>query len=83
MKIIPQNNTVLCECVSKQKTQITSHIIYEQEHIPEYKIIDSSLTSNDFFIGDIIICNSTGTKIKTEDGYKYIFTYESIIGKVN
>ena len=84
-KIIPQNNSVLCICVTDNKKITESGFIYESNDIPLYKIISISKNAkNDIGLveNDIVRVNSTGTSI-TLDGVDYLmFKMENIIGKV-
>lgn len=84
MKLIPQNNTVLCKCINEDKKIVSSGAFtYEKEDLAQYEIIESALSTDDFNVGDVIICNSTGTKVKLADEYQYIFTYDTIVGKIS
>jgi len=50
----------------------------------EYRIlsISESLDDSRYSVGDVIICNSTGTKFILEDKEMYLFNIENIAGKV-
>lgn len=87
MTIYPKNNYVLCEkIVNEHNNIIDNNIMYDDEKMPEYKVISvSKYINNSFnvFPGDIIICNSTGIKIKNNNTVQYLFNVENIAGKIN
>lgn len=83
MKLIPQNDYVLCEKI-KEDTQDNSLIFYDKDEFPLYKIIEVGRNIDDFrySVNDKIICNSTGTRVKLDNSYVYLFKTENIIGKI-
>ena len=84
-QIIPQNDLVLCICITNNKKTTESGFIYESNDISLYEIVKISKNAkNDIDLneGDIIRVNSTGTSI-TLDGVDYLmFKMENIVGKV-
>lgn len=86
MKIVPQNNYVLCKCITENKKTLASGFIYETNDVSLYEIIDISKnfknTALQLNIGDIIRTNSSGTKVKNDDGEFVLFECDSIVGKI-
>lgn len=86
MKPIPLNNTILCEkcdelldAYEQDKSIVTLNLV----KVPTYKVIDVSKELKDkYVVGDQIVCNSTGTKIKNDNSVKYIFSETNILGKL-
>lgn len=87
MRILPQNNYVLCIQVEKSKAKSDKGILYEKQLVPIYEIVDMKYSYeflDDFrlSIGDKVICNSTGTKVILEQTEYYLFNIENMIGKI-
>lgn len=85
MKLVAQNNYVVCQQLNKAKQEVNESIIYNKEFLATYKIlsIGNNLDSFRLSVGDVIICNSTGTKVILDDLEFYIFNNENIIGKIS
>lgn len=86
--IIPQNDSVLCKCISeKEKTIKGTSFKYESNDLLEYKVIaigpKASESVIDLHEGDVIISNSTGTLIKCNDESYYAFKLENIVAKIS
>lgn len=85
MNFIPQNNTVLCKQINETKeTANVSGIVYEQENLPLYEIVQMS---NDFklvgfAVGDVVVSDSIPTKIKCNDECLYIIKAEHLAARV-
>ena len=83
--IVAHNNSVICKCIVPADGTIDAGgIVIPVKNLPIYEILntgDSTDTSR-FNVGDKIIVNSTGTKIKLDDSEVYIFNMENIAGKV-
>ena len=86
MKPVPLNNTLLCEKCDElldAYEQDKSIVALNLVKVPIYKVIDVSKELKDkYAIGDQVVCNSTGTKIKNGDSVKYIFSEANILGKL-
>ena len=83
MKLIPQNDNVLCTCVTSDNKTTSTGFIYKSNDIKLYKV--ESIGPNvkiPLKIGDSIITNSIGTKAKLGEVDYYFFKEENIMGKV-
>ena len=84
-QIIPQNNSVLCKCITEKTKTTESGFVYESNDIPLYEVISISQNAkNDLGLieGDIIRTNSTGTPVTLDDVDYLLFKIENIVGKV-
>lgn len=81
MKIIPQNDYVLCRYVSPKQEESSTELIYKVDNAPLYEVLDVSMTSQ-FKIGDIVIAYTTGTRCKVDDKEYFLFKSDAIAGKV-
>lgn len=85
MTAIPIQNYVLCEQISGFDKDIEDKgILIKTETMKEYRIlsISKSLDDSRYTVGDVIICNSIGTKFVLEDKELFLFNIENIAGKV-
>lgn len=85
MIAIPIQNYVLCEQISGLKKQVEDKgILVNKETMKEYRILSISkfLDDSRYIVGDVIICNSTGTKFILDNKELYLFNVENIAGKV-
>lgn len=85
MTAVPMNNYVLCEQVSGFEDVVQDKGIYvKKEDLKTYCILSISKNLDDsrFTVGDVIVCNSTGTKFDLEDKEMYLFNIDNIAGKV-
>lgn len=83
MKLVAQNDNVVCRQINKTHETENSLIVYEKENLPIYEIVDVSCKLKDkYSVGDNIICNSTGTKVDVDNCILFIFKEENIAGKV-
>ena len=80
MKLVPHNKYVVCKQLTSDKTEVKGAFSYIKEDMPTYQILKSSI--EDFKEGDVIICNATGTKVRVDDEYQWLFNSENIAGKV-
>lgn len=82
MTVIPENGTVLCEVVEAAKRETTEcGISYEKEGVPLYVVVSVSSGSS-FSPGDVVICNSTGTRLCLPGKVQFLFKEENVVGKV-
>ena len=85
-KIIPQNNYVVCKCVTNNKKTLASGFVYETNDIPLYEVIEISKNFDrsivDINIGDIIRTNSSGTSANLDNNEYILFEANTIMGKV-
>ena len=84
--IVPQNDSVLCICMTEKTKTTEFGFVYESNDVPLYKVVSISKNAKDNNLsleeGDIVRTNSTGTPI-TLDGVDYtIFKIENIMGKI-
>ena len=85
MTAVPLQNYVLCEQISGFKEESEDKgVLVKKETMKEYRIlsISESLDDSRYLVGDVIICNSTGTRFILEDKEMYLFNIENIAGKV-
>ena len=85
MIALPLQNYVLCEQISGFDKDIQDKgVLVKAETMKEYRILSISDTLDDsrYTVGDMIICNSTGTKFVLEDKEMFLFNIENIVGKV-
>ena len=85
MTAIPMQNYVLCEQISGFDVETEDKGVFvKKETMKEYRIlsISKSLDDSRYTVGDVIICNSTGTKFVLEDKELFLFNIENIAGKV-
>ncbi len=85
MTAVPMNNYVLCEQVSGFEDVVQDKGIYvKKEDLKTYRILSISKNLDDsrFAVGDVIVCNSTGTKFDLEDKEMHLFNIDNIAGKV-
>lgn len=80
MNLKPENDTVLCISESIEAHNDNGLYIPENDVFKTYLVIESSCAK--YEKGDIIIANSTGTKVKIGNSVQYLFREENIIGKV-
>ena len=86
LTIIPQNNYVLCKCITDNKKMLSSGFVYETNDIPLYEVIEISKNFDrsivDINIGDIIRTNSSGTSANLDNNEYILFEANTIMGKV-
>lgn len=87
MKIVPQNNIVLCKCITNNKKTLPSGFVYETNDIDLYEVVAISNNIDDshiaLSIGDVIRVNSTGTLLVDDNKNEfYMFSIDNIIGKI-
>lgn len=85
MRVRPHNNYLLCRQIQKQfVTSEFGTFTTQTEQIPIYEIVDVPSTSDclRYTIGDVIISNSTGTKIPSETAEMYLIDVNTIIAKI-
>lgn len=83
--LIPQNEYVLCKKIENEIDR-KQFFYYDKLEFPFYEVLKiGEKVDNLKFLnaGDKIICNSTGTKVHTENDDFYLFKQENIIGKIN
>lgn len=83
MKIIPQNNFILCE-KNDRVANDTGNIVIDNQSFNLYKILKCGIgcDSKTFKKDDVIVVNATGTKVKIENEIFYLFDEKSIMAKV-
>lgn len=81
------NGYVVCvKAVSDVPDTSAGKFIYEKETVPEYEVTDIAGDIPDdvgVTVGDIIIVNSTGTKVVQGESEHYLFKYDNIVGKIS
>lgn len=85
MTAVPLQNYVLCEQISGFDVETEDKgVLVKKETMKEYRILSISKSLDDFryTVGDVIICNSTGTRFILEDKELFLFNIENIAGKV-
>ena len=84
-KLIPENNTVLCVEDTPNKIFVVEFgVKYERENFPTYRVVrkSSDYSGLDISENDIIICNSTGTKLMDNGKTYFLFKSENVAGKI-
>lgn len=84
MKIVSQNDGVLCRKLKKQEDDRKDFLLYSKDEFPSYEVVNvgKAVDSKLFKEGDEVVCNSIGSKFKFNDEELYMFKQENIIGKV-
>ena len=83
MKLIPQNDNVLCVSLSSNEKTTSTGFIYKSNDVVLYKVVDvGPNVKMDIKSDDVIVVNSTGTKTIVDDVEYYLFREENIAGKV-
>lgn len=83
MKVLPENGTVLCEQINETRHEdASSGFVYEKEELPVYRVVSAAPDAEAWKPGDEIVCDSTGTRLKTPEGVKYLFKTENIAGRI-
>ena len=59
-----------------------SGFVYKSNDIPLYRIDRVGPQVKNFNIGDIVVVNSTGTRVEISDVEHFLFKEENIMGKV-
>lgn len=89
MKIIPQNDQVLCRMITSKTKPSTSGIICEVPDVQTYEVLAISKNFDNhnlgLKIGNVIVCNSTGTLLEDPalSEKLYLFASGSIVAKVS
>lgn len=84
MEIVPENGTVLCEQINETKHRAEeSGVFYEKEELPLYRIISACAGDKDWRAGDVIVCDSTGTRLAFSGKVQYLFKTENIAGRID
>lgn len=83
MKIIPQNNFILCK-KSSSIANDTGIIVVNNQSFNLYKVLECGVgcSTTMFKKDDIVVVNATGTKVKLENDVFYLFDEKSIVAKV-
>lgn len=82
--IIPQNDMLLCTIVSSNEKETSTGFVYKSNDLTLYQVksIGPSVSYDNIRSGDIVIANSTGSKV-TLNGIEYcLLKEENIMGKV-
>jgi hypothetical protein len=84
MTIVPENKTVLCECLVEDKRRaVADGVTYEKEELPVYKVLAKAPDADFAEVGDEVVCNSTGTRLNVPGkGVQYLFKEENIACKI-
>ena len=80
-QLIPQNDMVLCTLLSSTEKKTKSGFVYKSNDIPLYLIEKVGPQVKNFHTGDIIVVNSTGTKIEFDNVDHFLFKEENVMGK--
>lgn len=84
-KLIPENNSIICaEVTPSRKTVMESGISYERDDLPVYRVLGKSADYSGMELaeGDMIICNSSGTRLHDAGAVHVIFKPENVVGKI-
>ena len=87
MKLIPQNKNLVCKCMSSDEKTTESGFMYRSNDVKLYEVVSiaNTLRSDELFnvkVGDLIVVNSTGTKIELNGEEYYMFNAENVMGKI-
>ena len=84
--IIPQNNYVVCKCITNNKKTLASGFVYETNDVPLYEVVEISKnfkhSTIQLNIGDVIRTNSSGTTANLNNIEYILFEADNIVGKV-
>lgn len=80
-QLIPQNDMVLCTLLSSTEKKTECGFVYKSNDIPLYLIKKVGPQVKNFHAGDIIVVNSTGTKIEFDNVDYFLFKEENVMGK--
>ena len=84
--IKPQNNMVLCKCITPKTKTTESGFVYESNDIPLYEVISVSDSMKDDALhlepGDVVRTCATGTLATVDEVDYVLFDIDSIMGKV-
>jgi len=79
--IIPQNNFILCKACENisyaGNIQLVNH-----SGFTTYEVLKIGPKVKSICIGDVVISNSTGTKVKINDNYFILFDDTTIVAKI-
>jgi hypothetical protein len=91
-KIIPQNGCVLCKQVVANVEEVENRgLVYVSENVPIYEVLKISNPPSlvgisdelNLKVGDLIVCNSIGTKVQVNDSeVLWLFKQENIAAKI-
>lgn len=87
--IVPQNNYILCKMAQNTNQERSEFgFVYNAECLPIYEILALPKQPlekfKDLKVGDLIICNSTGTQIAASDTeMEYLFNIDNVAAKLN
>lgn len=85
MKVKPHNGKVLCKCLNDTKHEATEcNVVFQKEELPLYEIIDVGDVPIEygFNVGDVIVSNSTPTRLNLEGTILWLIDKDNIAGKV-
>ena len=87
MKLIPQNKNLVCKCISSDEKTTESGFTYKSNDTKIYEVISVSnaIKSDELCnvrVGDLIVVNSTGTKVEVNGEEYYMFNAENVMGKI-
>lgn len=83
--IIPQNKNIVCKCIASKNKTTTAGFIYTSVDVPLYEvtsIADKAKNDIELEVGDVVVVNSTGTKIEVDGEEFYLFSSENIMAKI-
>ena len=80
-QLIPQNDIVLCTLLSSTEKETENGFVYKSNDIPLYFVEKVGPQVKNFHVGDIIVVNSTGTKVEFDNTDHFLFKEENVMGK--
>ena len=80
MTFVPTNGTVLAKPVL-EKNVASGTIIYEEPKLPFFEILAVSNGEEFWKVGDLVVSNSTGTKVKDGGQDMYLFNRENLVAR--
>lgn len=85
MKAFPENKTVLCERTVEPKSRTDVNGIFcEKEALPVYRIVSTARDVCSWKPGDMIVCDSTGTRLNIPGGgILYLFKEKNIACRIS
>lgn len=80
MTFVPANGTVLAKPVLEKRV-MPGTVFYEEPELPFFEILAVSDGEEFWKAGDLVVSNSTGTKVKDGGQAMYLFRTENLAAR--